>query len=120
MPATYYQDPTEKAATALRATNADMDGGANKGGSNAPGLGINVGAEGLSNGAVKLSEWTVLDQHGAARSPQDGAHIGEGTTGLGTAGPGAVPINVTDNALDHNNTAVFTDEAVGWVNTAVA
>jgi hypothetical protein len=112
--ATYYQDPTEKAATAARVPNADVDGGGNKAGSNACGLGINVA------GGDVTGDWTIPDQHGVARSPQDSAHVGEGSTGLTTEGPGAVPINVTDNDAEVNDTVSLTVLATGWEQNTVA
>ena len=106
--ATYYQDPTLKAAAAARVPSADVDGGGNKAGSNACGLGINVA------GGDVTGEWTVPDQHGVARDPQDSQHIGEGT------GPGTVPINVTDNDTEVNDTVSLTVLATGWVQNTVA
>ena len=126
---TYFLDGTAVAArdaeyTGTPCTDTTGDGsynsyfGCNRAGSCAPGIGINTAAEGLSEGAVKASDWTVLDQHEAARTPQDGAHIGNTGLGDGTAGVGTVPINVIIDA-DVNNTCTLADLAVGWVNTAV-
>ena len=126
---TYFLDATAVAARNAQyagtpCTDTTGDGsyntyeGCNRAGSCAPGIGINTAAEGLSEGAVSVNDWTLLDQHGAARSPQDGAHIGNTGLGDGTAGVGTVPINVIIDA-DVNNTCVLADLAVGWVNTAV-
>ena len=129
--ATYFLDATAVAARDAEYTGTpctDVVGlgttaapylGCDRAGSNSPGIGINASAEGTSSGAVNENEWTVLDQHGAARNPQDGAHIGNTGLGDGTEGPGDVPINIII-ANDVNNTCVLTDLAVGWVNTAVA
>ena len=128
--ATYFLDATAVAARDAEYTGtpctdvvgagsyADPYLGCNRAGSNAPGIGINAAAAGLSSGAVNENEWTVLDQHNAARNPQDGAHIGNTGLGAGTAGPGDVPINII-LGTDVNNTCVLTDLAVGWVNTVV-
>jgi hypothetical protein len=128
---TYFLDATAVAArdaeyTGTPCTDVSGDGsyadpylGCNRAGSNAPGIGINASpTEAASNGAVNANEWTVLDQHGAARAPQDGQHIGDTGLGAGDAGVGSVPINVW-NPADMNNTCVLSDLAVGWVNTAV-
>jgi len=127
---TYFLDATAVAArdaeyTGTPCTDVVGDGsyadpylGCNRAGSCAPGIGINTAAEGLSSGAVKASDWTLEDQHEAARTPQDGAHIGNTGLGDGTAGVGDVPINVII-AADVNNTCTLADLAVGWVNTLV-
>jgi hypothetical protein len=86
--------------------------GGNRAGSNAPGIGINTG---FVNPA--LQDWSILDQHEAARSPQDSQHIGGdpfvadfaatypssgGTEGLTTE----TPVR-TVNGADVNNTLSF-------------
>ena len=87
-----------------RVPAADSDGGGNKAGSNACGLGINVGGGDVTN------SWTIPDQFGVARDPQQSQHIGQG---LGN-------INVTDNALEVNDTVSLTVLATGWVQNTVA
>ena len=125
---TSFQDATAVTARKLQVTAADFDGGANNAASNAPGIGINIGA-----GAVVGSneQFTLLDQAGAVREPQDSAHIGN--TGLagtypssgGTAGAGTVPIDhVTNDAgavgeITKDGTANLETLANGWVKTAV-
>ena len=128
---TFFQDATAVAArdaeyTGTPCSDVTGDGtttnpylGCNRAGSCAPGIGINASTtEAASDGPVTLDEWTVLDQHAAARTPQDGAHIGNTGLGDGTAGVGTVPINIVV-AADVNNTCTLTDVAVGWVNRAV-
>jgi len=76
---------------------ADFDAGCNLAASNAPGLGIN-----MAGGAVVGTDeqFTLLDQAGAARTPQDSSVIGgEGLTTAaeypssgGAAGAGVEPI----------------------------
>ena len=78
--------------------------GGNRGGSCAPGIGIAT-----ANGECKLSDWTVLDQFGNARDPQNSQHIGAA----------AANINVEDGA-DLNDTVSLTVQATGWVRNAVA
>lgn len=77
---------------------ADFDGGVNKGGSNAPGIGINTG---FVN--PKLSDWSVLDQAEAARDPQLSMHIGGDGTFDGGLG---VTIKAVQGA-DVNDTLAF-------------
>lgn len=102
---TFYQNATLKRAGEV--ANADWDDGGNKAGSNACGIGIAIG------GYDATDYWTIPDQHGVARDPQDSQHIGEGT------GPGTVPINTTDGT-DVNDTCSLADLATGWVNNEVA
>ena len=131
---TFFLDPAAVSArdaeyTGTPCTDAPGDGtyadpylGGNRAGSCAPGIGINVSpTEAASDGAVTADEWTVEDQHEVARTPQDGAHIGNTGLGDGTAGVGTVPINIADrvNGTDNNNTCTLTVLATGWVNTAI-
>lgn len=103
---TFYQNATLKRASEV--ANADWDGGGNKAGSNACGLGINVA------GGDVTGDWTVPDQHGVARDPQDSQHIGEGT------GPGTVPITPwTVDGVDLNDTVSLTVLATGWVRNLI-
>ena len=88
--------------------------GCNRAGSNAPGIGIAT-----ANGQCKLDDWTILDQHGAARNPQDSQHIGGSGLGDGTEG---LTTETTINAItgaDVNDTFSLTVEATGWVKNAV-
>jgi len=98
----------------------DWDGGGNRAGSNAPGIGIATGT--VQAGDHKTDDWTLLDQREVARDPQDSQHLGgdgldDGTSGVTTQ----TPINVYDEVGgDYNDTAVLADLAVGWVRTTVA
>ena len=88
--------------------------GCNRAGSNAPGVGIAT-----ANGQCKLSDWTILDQHEAARTPQDSQHLGGSGLGAGTEGlTTETPINAI-LAADINDTFALTVEATGWVKTPV-
>jgi hypothetical protein len=80
-------------------TYADPYLGCNRAGSNAPGIGINTGFV-----DPKLDDWTVLDQAGDARSPQNSQHIGG--DGLGAGNQAVEPIR-TVNGADVNNTMSF-------------
>ena len=113
--ATFFQDQAIKTARSAEVSVlADWDSGLNRGGSCAPGVGIGTG-----NGENKLDDWTLLDQTGAARNPQDSQHIGNGGV-TGTPGPGTVPINVYDaDATDYNDTVSLTNISTGWIRNAV-
>ena len=111
--ATYFLDPTTVTAREAEVPNADFAGGLNRGGSNAPGVGINI------DGGDVTNDWTIPDQHGVARAPQDSQHLGNGDN-AGVEGPGTVPINVTDNDAEFNDTCSLTDLATGWVQDVVA
>lgn len=131
---TFFQDPAVVTArnaeytgtpcsdTAGDGTTANPYLGCNRAGSNAPGVGIATGVANVQ------SSWTIPDQNGVARNPQDGQTIGglafvdrssvSWPSSGGTSGAGDVPINTVDGA-DVNDTCVLTDLAVGWVDTAV-
>ena len=104
---TYYQDATLKAATEARVPTADLDGGGNMAGSCAAGLGINIAGGALPDPSD--GNWTLLDQAGAARTPQTSQHIGQDATA----------VNVTDNVAEFNDTATLTTLAAGWVQTTI-
>tara|TARA_R110000803_G_C11989465_1_gene321783 strand:+ start:6719 stop:7060 length:342 start_codon:yes stop_codon:yes gene_type:complete len=71
----------------------------NKGGSCAPGVGINTGTI-----DPKLTDWSVLNQNGNARVIQASQHIGG--TGLGDGDQSTVQINAVDGA-DTNDTVTY-------------
>jgi hypothetical protein len=97
--ATYHQDAVTKAARAAQVPAADFDGGVNKGGSCAGGIGLNTG-----DVDPKLDDWTVLDQAGAARAPQNSQHIGgDGTAAGNTA---SEPLRAVQGA-DVNDTLSY-------------
>lgn len=104
--------------------------GMNRGGSNAPGIGINTGtvlltAAEIAAGETRPDNWTLLDQAGAARVPQDSQHIGgiigaapayAGTEYPTPAQAGSTAVKIADltvGAVDVNNTAnlIITDTA---------
>lgn len=112
---TYTVDPTAVAARKLEVTAADFDGGVNSGGSFAPGIGINIGGGELTEDPDK---WTLLDQNGDARTPQNSQ----------TLGGDAVPVLVSDNDSTDGETGIPTDEgdatlealATGWTAGAIS
>jgi hypothetical protein len=97
---TYQLNATSVAARAAEVASADFAGGVNRGGSCAPGIGINTGATTVPSN----QHWSLLDQAGAARAPQDSQHIGG--DGLGAGDATTNPINVIIGA-DVNDTAAF-------------
>lgn len=83
--------------------NGDYDTykGCNRAGANAPGIGIGTG------NLVTLADerFSLLDQAGATREPQDSMYIGG--TGLGSGNATVTPLNVV---VDPNGTPTFTTE----------
>lgn len=87
-------------------TDGDGDGsisdpylGCNRAGSNAPGIGVNTG-----NIDPKLDDWSVLDQDGAARVPQNSQHIGGDALG-----DGGDTVNPLESIIDPNGAPIFGD-----------
>ena len=80
--AVFYQNIALQRAGEV--TAADWDDGMNKAGSCICGLGINTGAPSTPDPV----RFTLLDQDGAARAPQNAQHIGQALTAL-TAVQGA-------------------------------
>ena len=78
--------------------NADWTGGMNAGGCN---VGIGISTDVVD---PKLTDWTLLDQAEAARTPQDSQHIGG--SGLGDGDQTDAPVTVV-NGVDINDTAAF-------------
>lgn len=101
---TYHQDSATKTTRAAELPNADFDGGVNKGGSCACGIGINTG-----DVDPKLDDWSLLDQAGAARDPQDSQHIGG--DGLGAGNTANEPIKAVQGA-DVNDTLSYVTASV--------
>lgn len=101
--ATYLLNATSVAARdAEQEVSGQFAGGMNLGGSNAPGVGI---ATQVIN--PKLDDWSVEDQHEAARVPQDSMHIGGDGLDAGEALlVGESVINVVQGA-DINDTMSF-------------
>lgn len=77
--ASYTLSNTAVGIRAGECPEADFSGGMNKGGSNAPAIGINTG-----DYNPKESDWTLLTQQGNPRTNQTSQHI----AGLGLSGGG--------------------------------
>jgi hypothetical protein len=124
----FYVDATAAAALTARVPAANVDSGMNAGGSNTPGIGIGEGVAALSGDEA---QFTLLDQYGAARTPQDSQHLGgEGITtnaeypsSGGVEGKGTTPIEFGTNDaagvgdVTSTGDATLTSLATGWVAT---
>ena len=113
--ATFFQNQTAVTAREAESPAADFDDGCNRAGSNAPGVGI-----GTQAGGVAPPSWSLTDQDEDARTPQDSQHIGGSGLGAGESGKGTVPINVSDNDADFNDTVSLSVLATGWEKDVVA
>ena len=80
---TFYQGPSGQRGEASVFGTTDWDGGVNKGGSNAPGVGINTG-----DYSPKVSDWSQDE-----RDPQNSQAIGQAVGAIVTD-----PDGVNDNA----------------------
>ena len=133
---TLFVDDVAQTAMEARVSTVVANTGLTCGGGNNPGIGISTENPGL---AESLPSWTLLDQHGNARTPQIGQSIGgTGITSVGswpgsggTEGTlpdaairfGANPANV--NGAPNNNAAITIGSnarlvtlAAGWVEGA--
>jgi hypothetical protein len=115
--ATYGRNETAVTARESDVEFADFDDGVNLGASNAPGLGVSTGVVN-----PKLSNWTVADQFGVAREPQQTQHIG--VTGLVDGSDNKLTgyaIQVADyEAVDINDEAHFIEATIAAVPDADA
>lgn len=113
---TFFIDDTAVTARKAEVPHASFHNGMNYGGSNAPAIGVNVGEPNL---AGSPEQFTLLDQHGAARNPQTSQHIGG--SGLGSGTSGTLPeANVRTGINDHagDGTIGPTRQDVGLVSLA--
>lgn len=103
--------------------------GCNRAGSCAPGIGIATDVPNLPPITDPAGfNWTLLDQDGDPRTPQDSQHIGGGgfvnrasvpwPGSGGVSGKGTIPINAW-NPTDMSNTLSLVTLAAGWVENAV-
>jgi hypothetical protein len=135
---TFYKDATSVTARALETTGADFVNGMNAGSACAPGIGINI-----AGGAVDVSHFSLEDQHGAIRVPQDSQQIGgsayvnrsstDWPSSGGISGVGIQPVltatNQTEAAKEGDpsldGVPVITGDAnlqtlsAGWVDTTI-
>lgn len=91
---TYYTNAAAVTARSSEVPDADFANGANAAGSNACGIGVNIGG-GEVVGTPE--QFTLLDQAEAARTPQTSQILGEDATALKAGAPsgngdGSVPI----------------------------
>lgn len=122
---TFYRDAAAVAARSPESVDGavDWNGGMNLAGSCAEGVGI---ATDVPNLTGDPASWTLLDQDGAARTPQVSQHIGG--TGLGgtypssggVEGKGTTPIDVGTPSATGDGTATIDGDATlatlaaGW------
>jgi len=103
----YYLDGTLVTARESEVTAASFANGANAAASCSPGIGI---GEDVAAVAGTPEQFTLADQDEAARTPQNGQHIGETAT----------PINIGTVDADGDGTMTETGEATlaslaaGW------
>jgi len=110
---TTFIDTVAVAARKVQVSTADWDNGVNAAASNAPGIGINAGG-----GAVvgTPDQFTLLDQNGAARTPQDSSQIGGDM----------LPVVALTNSVSGDGKPSATDSvslvslAAGWTSTIPA
>ena len=125
---TFFTDAAALAARPAEVPAANFDNGMNAGGSNAPGIGINI-----AGGAVdgRPSQFTLLDQDEDTRDPQPSQSIGGEALDDGVAGKGTDPVLTATNQTNADKLAdpsldgepVITGDAnletlsAGWVDT---
>jgi hypothetical protein len=110
--ATYGRNEGAITARESQVPLADFDDGLNLGASCAPGLGISTG---IVN--PKLSDWSVADQFGVNRTPQQSQHLG--ITGLQDGSDNPLlgyAVQVADyEAVDINDEAHFIEATLAAV-----
>jgi hypothetical protein len=110
--AQFFQNETAKQTRELDVPEASWSDGVNRGASNTCGIGI-----ASANGECKLEDWTLLDQHGDARTPQMSQHIGGG--GLGGGDRESYQINAQNAGDDNSEAFALNTVAEGWEVVAV-
>ena len=113
-----FIDDTARATRVGEVANASFLNGMNNG-SCQPGIGISGGPTDL----VGTSEqFTLLDQNGAARTPQDGQSLGGIALGAGTSAASVQPIDLINVSASGDGTvtisgtgATLTTLSAGWV-----
>ncbi len=118
--ATNFIDPAAVVARSAEVPLASFDNGMNLGASNAPGVGIATDGGVQTQDLDQSGQWTLLDQDGDARTPQNSQHIGGSGLGDGVEGKGTVQVDVStpDNSGDGtaviDGAATLADISVGW------
>ena len=113
----YFLDDSVVTTRGAEVTGASFANGMNAGGANAPGIGIGPGA----NAAGTVDQFTLLDQGGDGRTPQNSQAIGGVALGAGAADAGVDPVRFGTNAADGGGVmtdtggATLTTLAAGWV-----
>ena len=98
---TYHQNAATVAVRAGEVPAASFSNGMNLGGSNTCGVGINTG-----NIDPKLELWSVNDQFGTAREPQNSQHIGGDALGLGDQSSSAIRVDQDPDFAESANYVV--------------
>ncbi len=113
----FYRLATTVTARKLEVPNANFDNGVNVGGSNSPVIGVATDHPNLTGDP---SGWTLLDQRGGNRIPQESQHIGGDGTAEGSEGfadGNAELFNNSDSGDGSGGvigTQVLSDLATGW------
>ena len=128
---TYAEAPTASyTAREAEVANADWDKGCNRGGTNAPGIGVNIAGGEISGDP---QQFTLKDQADAVRVPQISEVIGglglttkaEYPSSGGISGKGTVPLAVGNVSAEGDGEVLATGNAnlqtlaAGWVDVAV-
>lgn len=116
---TYYFDVPASVVRIPEVPAASFVNGMNAGGSNAPGIGIATDEPNLTG---EPQGWTLLDQYGDARTPQNSQPIGGSALGDGISGkPAGRAIIVSDSDAQVGDgvpvdlgSAQLPDLATGW------
>ena len=120
-----YIDTPSRALRAAEVPDASFVNGMNEGGSNAPAIGVATDVPDLTGDP---SGWTLLDQDGAARTPQVSQQIGgeayaepaDYPLSGGLEGKGINPVLIVNNAVEGDGTSVLVGNATlaslanGW------
>jgi hypothetical protein len=100
---TVFSDLTARATRELEVPNASFTDGQNLTASNSTGIGIATNnpnlEQALFNGPYGLDtgSWTLADQTGLARNPQNGSQLGGVGLDGGTPGVGLSPVYIVQN-----------------------
>ena len=106
----YFLDDSVVSTRAAEVPDADFAGGVNAGASNACGIGVNA-----DGGAVADTpeQFTLLDQNGDARTPQNSQAVGGAADVLRLGTVSATG----DGVVTADGNATLADAAVGWVSS---